>query len=170
VEFLSKLALVLLTLVGYSSGAVLGARDRRAAPGLLDLAIVLALWVCALATRAQLGKWAAIGVWLVVALIVGAVGEWLRRSAYPGEARRPIPAEVRGPRRWWAAWTGFSRRMGNYQSRVWLSLLYFVVVLPFALVVRLFGAPLRTSASSSQGAWVQREGEATDLDSARSQF
>ena len=39
-EFLSGPAPVLLTLAGYSSGAVIGGRSREVAPGLLDLGAV----------------------------------------------------------------------------------------------------------------------------------
>ncbi len=47
-EFVSGLALVLLTLVGYSSGAVLGARRKTPVPGLFDLLVVVILWAAAL--------------------------------------------------------------------------------------------------------------------------
>ena len=58
-EVLSILALLLLTMVGYSSGATIAAgRGRSTAPVLLDLGLLLALWILALLTSPDLGKMA----------------------------------------------------------------------------------------------------------------
>jgi hypothetical protein len=144
-EFVSGLALVLLSLVGYSSGSVIGARGRVAAPAILDLLVVVCVWVVALVTRGALGKWLAIAVWLVVGLMVGAVLAALRRGSYAkAKAADSSQAGSRGPlAAIWEGWKAFSRRMGNYQSRVLMGFLYFTVVLPFGLGVTLFGDPLK---------------------------
>jgi len=146
-ELISALALVLLTLVGYSSGAVLGARHRTPVPRLLDLAVVLALWVVALVTRPELGKWGAIGVWLVVGILDGAVLSRVRAARYPQAKAGTRAAGM------WKAWKGFARRMGNYQSRVLMALLYFTLVLPFGLGVALLSDPLRLKAGAAESNW-----------------
>jgi hypothetical protein len=46
-------------------------------------------------------------------------------------------------KRGWQAWTRLGHKIGNFQARVLLTILYGVVVLPFGLVVRWFGDPLR---------------------------
>ena len=143
-EFVSGLAVVLLALVGYCSGAVLGARKRVPVPGLLDLLVVLGIWIAALATRAALGKWLAIAVWLGIGLVVGAFLAVLRKKQYaPAKSSAKSVADHRG---FFAklgdSWKGFARRMGNYQSRVLMSALYFTVVLPFGFGVTVFGDPL----------------------------
>ena len=156
-EFISGLALVLLALVGYSSGAVIGARGRAAVPGILDLLVVVCIWVVALTTRFMLGKWLAVAVWLVAGLIVGALLAAARLKQYAktkstGQTKR----SDQGPfARAWGSWKGFSRRMGNYQSRVLMAILYFTVVLPFGLGVTLFGDPLKIKHSGSwSDAWL----------------
>ncbi len=77
-DVVSWLALIFLTLFGYSVGAVLGAQGSgKGEPdaGLLDVVGVLLVWIGAVVTRLTLisDKWLAIGVWLVLAIVVGAV-------------------------------------------------------------------------------------------------
>jgi hypothetical protein len=146
-ELVSGLALVLLTLVGYSSGAVLGAPRRTPVPALLDLAVVLSLWVVALVTRPELGKWGAIGAWLVVGILDGAVLSRARAGRYP-KAKTGAPAASL-----WQAWKGFARRMGNYQSRMLMAYLYFTLVLPFGLGVALLSDPLRLKPGAAESNW-----------------
>jgi len=44
----------------------------------------------------------------------------------------------------WESWKRFGRRVGDFQARLVLTVLYFVIVAPFALVVRWGGDPLST--------------------------
>ncbi len=169
-EFLRGLALVLLTLVGYSAGAAIAGKERKVTPQLLDIAGVVALWCVALATRGWLGKWLVIGVWAIIGLTVGAVGAALRRGHYPSEKEETIVTNVRGLKRLWEDWKTLGLQMGNYQSRVLLALFYFLVVTPFGIAVRLFSDPLRMKARRTESAWVAREKSGTDFESARSQF
>lgn len=146
-NFISGLALVLLTLVGYSGGTVLGAKGRTPVPGILDLLIVVLLWIGALTTRGALGKWSAILVWLVLGLLVGLILARLRRAGYP---KAPPPDTGRGL---WNRWKGFASRMGNYQSRVLMSFVYFTIVLPFGLGVTLVGDPLGVKHVGPESNW-----------------
>ena len=50
-SFLTLLALVMLTLVGYSTGAALAQRARHPQPRLLDLLLLPLLWALALTFR-----------------------------------------------------------------------------------------------------------------------
>jgi hypothetical protein len=47
------------------------------------------------------------------------------------------------PRNVWEAWKRVGRAIGNFQARVLLTILYFTIVLPFAVGVSLFSDPLR---------------------------
>ena len=151
-EFVSALALVLLTLVGYSSGAVLGARRRTPVPGLVDLVVIVALWTGALVTRPSLGRWPALAVWLAAGLLVGALLAYLRRAQY-GRATASAPLRGSILQRAWQAWKGFARRMGNYQSRMMMAYLYFTVVLPFGLAVTGLSDPLHVKRTGRPSTW-----------------
>ena len=170
--FVSGLALVLLTLVGYSSGAVLAGKGKQVAPGLLDLAVVVVLWAVALTTRAGLGKGLAILVWLVGGLIVGAGLTGLRRARYPDrrEKAHTTAPETSRLRRWWEGWKAFAAEMGNYQERALLAFFYFIVVTPFGIPLRLFGDPLRLRRAGGSSSWVKRGAVDQELEKAREQF
>ena len=65
----------------------------------------------------------------------------------------------------WIWWKAVARRAGAVQARVILALLYFVVLLPFAAILRFTSSPFRTPG------W-QRHERAPDAESrlARRQF
>ena len=75
---LSWLALIFLTLTGYSAGAVLGYQTiapkgkSDLSPSLIDMMIVVVLWIGGIISRVSgLGSWLVVGIWLVLAGIVG---------------------------------------------------------------------------------------------------
>ena len=150
-EIIAGIALVLLTLVGYSSGSVIGARGHTPAPRVLDLFVVILLWTAALATRSALGKWSAIVIWLVIGLVLGMVLARIRIASYA----KAQPLDT-GPGVW-NAWKAFARRMGNYQSRVLMAFMYFVVVLPFGVGVTLLADPLRVKHAKGASNWQPKE-------------
>ena len=170
-EFLSGLALVLLTLVGYSSGAAIAGRDRQVAPRLADLGVVVVLWAAALGTRPMLGKWIAILIWLIVAGLISALLTALRRGGY--ESKKGIRSTLTGGgpfRQAWAKWQAFAAEMGNYQGRMLLGFFYFLVVTPFGLGVRVFSDPMAVKRRKGASSWVERRPMNQELDSAREQF
>lgn len=61
----------------------------------------------------------------------------------------------------WARWKVVARGIGNFQARVILTLFYFVVVPPFALLLRLRRDPLRLRPQAG-GFWVPRADAASD--------
>ncbi|MBI3457062.1 MAG: hypothetical protein HY002_14895 [Candidatus Rokubacteria bacterium] len=83
----------------------------------------------------------------------------------------PAAAERRDPlRRLWEGWRRVGRTVGDCQARVLLTLLYFVIVAPFALVVRLATDPLALKPGTPRG-WHARPAPAGDpIERARRQF
>ena len=65
------------------------------------------------------------------------------------------------PRRLWQGWKRIGRKIGDFQARILLTILYAVFVLPFGLAVRVFGDPLRIRKPPSQ--WLDHPDEATDI-------
>lgn len=171
-DFLGGLALVLLTLVGYSIGAVIGARDRLPTPRLLDLTVVVVLWIVAFFSRPALGKWIAIGVWLVAGGLVSLRLSSARRNEMPPKVKK---VGLRGKdgnflKQLWEGWKGFAAEMGNYQGRMLLAYFYFLMITPFGVLVRLFSDPLRTKFSTNSSFWENRPAISSGLDEARRQF
>ena len=72
-----------------------------------------------------------------------------------------------GLKRFWAAWTRLAHKVGNFQARVLLTVLYALLVLPFGIIVRVFGDPLRIKKRPTH--WLDHPNEASDLQWARKQ-
>jgi hypothetical protein len=70
-------------------------------------------------------------------------------------------------KRMWQAWKRLAHKIGNFQSRVLLTVFYFVFVWPFGLGARLFSDPLRIKKLPTQ--WLDHPDEAHDLQWARRQ-
>lgn len=90
IDILSWFALILLTLAGYSAGAVLGSRAQKSrqnpSPSLLDTAIVVVLWITGITFRLIVLKpWVVVGVWLVVAIAVALVLNWVQPQSDEGK-------------------------------------------------------------------------------------
>lgn len=67
----------------------------------------------------------------------------------------------------WQVWVRVAHKIGNFQARVILTILYSVLVFPFGIVVRLFGDPLRIKVRPSR--WIDHPDETHDLEWARKQ-
>jgi hypothetical protein len=69
--------------------------------------------------------------------------------------------------RLWANWKRVARKIGTFQARILLTILYALVVLPFGITVRLLADPLRIKKRPT--AWQERPDSEFDLDWARRQ-
>lgn len=67
------------------------------------------------------------------------------------------------------AWMAFGHVLGWINSRIILGIVFFVVVMPIGLVMRLFGKDLLRMRPSSASYWIQR-GQPLDPQSLRNQF
>ncbi len=167
-NFLSALALILFTLVGYSSGRILARFRYKVAPGVLDIIIITILWVGALLTRNDLGKWWAILVWLLLGCVAGFLISLILRDGKP--TKRPELTASTPLRRAWEAWKNFSQVMGDFQGRVLLIWFYFVIVTPFGLIARFASDPLHLKRSTGNSFWQDFPTQKDQLDDARNQY
>jgi hypothetical protein len=70
----------------------------------------------------------------------------------------------------WRIWKATAFRIGLIQSRILLTVLYWLVVAPFALAVRLFSDPLQIRAPGSTTYYRSSGAHARGLDEARRQY
>jgi hypothetical protein len=163
--FVSGLVLVLLTLVGYSSGCVLAGRGYKITPGLRDLAVTLVLWIGALTSRNVVGG------------VAGALLVILQRSQLRFTKTKHTNLGLSQPEtegkflgRLWQRWKAFAGELGDFQGRILLAWFYFIIVTPFGLLVRLSSDPLNLRIGQKTTGWVNRPTTNPDLDNARRQF
>ena len=93
----------------------------------------------------------AIILWLMIGLVLGMVLARLRIRSYPKAQPLDMGLGL------WDAWKGFAGRMGNYQSRVLMSFIYFIIVLPFGVGVTLLSDPLNIKRPQSPSNWHPKE-------------
>jgi hypothetical protein len=70
-------------------------------------------------------------------------------------------------RQLWEAWKVVATRIGHFQSRVLMVVLYFVALGPIAVCARLFGDPIGIKVT--QPSWTTRT-RVVSLETARRQF
>jgi hypothetical protein len=68
----------------------------------------------------------------------------------------------------WARWLVIAHIIGNFQARVLLTIFYFVIVPPFALIVKTAKDPLGLRQPRTESFWTPRA--AADPAAARRQF
>lgn len=70
----------------------------------------------------------------------------------------------------WQNWKRYGGYIGDFQSRLFLTVFYFTVMVPFGLLVRLLRDPLHLRKQITTSTWVKGKAKGTDLNSSRYQF
>ena len=70
----------------------------------------------------------------------------------------------------WAKWQVIAHKIGDFQSRLLLSIFYFVVLGPFALGARIVSDPLGLGPKSPTGWLTRPEADGDELTQARRQY
>ena len=73
-------------------------------------------------------------------------------------------------KRIWGVWKRIAFRIGLVQSRLLLTILYFIVVAPFALVVKTFRDPLNLRCGDPASFFVEKDLHLHMIDDARRQY
>lgn len=71
-------------------------------------------------------------------------------------------------KRIWDAWKRVAQKIGNFQARALLTILYAVLILPFGLAVRWFSDPLRIKRRPQE--WLDHGETPATVDWARRQW
>ena len=72
--------------------------------------------------------------------------------------------------RFWLQWKRFAQRVADFQARAILTLIYFLVLAPFGLIVSFLKDPLKTKHPPRSSVWLPRPPENASLENARRQF
>ncbi len=70
----------------------------------------------------------------------------------------------------WHGWKRFGQFMGDLVGRVVMTLFYFTLLLPFGLIITLFGDPLDMKHKDKAPAWQARTTGDRNLEEAQRQF
>ncbi|MCX7670734.1 MAG: hypothetical protein N2439_11765 [Anaerolineae bacterium] len=72
--------------------------------------------------------------------------------------------------RLWRGWTEIAGYFGDFQARLLLTLFYFTVLVPFALITRRLVDPLRRRRPPTDSNWIPRPAHDESLSASRQQF
>jgi len=175
-EALSYIVLVLLSLVGYSGGATGRAgKNTDLKPVILDLILVVLIWTAAIYSRLtyDFNKWLMILIWIGISAVVGIAAVSFRRLQRGDETGQQETEYLTSGifKRLWFRWTGFSKRMGSFQSRIMLSFFFFIIISPAALIIRVLGDPLQIKKKKTMDTyWLTKTESSTELEDYRRQF
>jgi hypothetical protein len=86
-----------------------------------------------------------------------------------GSTAQPVRQKT-GIRELWAAWKKIARKIGDFQARVLLTIFYFVLLAPFALIVRRTSDPLAIKAPTQRGWGFRSEQPEYTMEMAHRQF
>ena len=70
----------------------------------------------------------------------------------------------------WTKWRALSKKAGELQARIILTLFYFSLAAPFGLARTFLADPLRVKKSGHGSAWRERQTRDLSLDDARRQY
>ena len=69
----------------------------------------------------------------------------------------------------WNRWKAFGQKIADFQARFILTLVYFIVVLPFGFSVRWLSDPLQIKKKSRESLWFPKDLDEPTLENSRSQ-
>jgi len=87
----------------------------------------------------------------------------------PTQKRLPKPEKRSWPRRAWEGWMSFARWIGNINSRIILTLFYFLVVGLFSFLVGRWQGYLKKR-QPKESNWLPVSSQTMDLTEAKQQF
>ena len=174
-ETLTLIALMLLSLVGYSAGVVAKTgKSVLVKPHILDLLAVGLIWTGALYFKLTMdvNRWLLILVWICLALGLGIFSKllWRRESGEIILDKKFVETPRNILKKLWFTWHLFALRMGGFQGRIILTVFFFLFVTPFALMIRIFSDPLRIRNRKPETHWVERIESKLNLEHFRRQF
>lgn len=143
-------------------------------PRIIDLILVVIIWAGAIYSRISfdLDKWFLILIWVTLSVITGVFAISFRElpearsSSSKEQTRKPINLG----KKLWYSWKDFTQRMGSFQSRIILSLFFFILVSPFALAVKAFSDPLNIKHHRRTSQWLPKKEIKNGLEQYRRQF
>lgn len=183
-ETLSIIVLIMLTMVGYSSGVTLASRGKNVPPALADLLIVFVLWVIALRTRLDVleviggSRFILLILWLMMAMGIGFVKtkiayrngmDKIPDTELPEHAQVKVAQSSNLFKRAWEGWKVFAAEMGHVQGGLFMGYFYFIVVTLFGIGARIFTDPMALKATPVNSGWIERRPLDKTLEEAREQ-
>ena len=184
-SFFRTLALLLIALAGFSTGAVLGhgaksaSRSDMPRPCLADFAAIFLCWSGVIVSLISgFEPWRTAAVWTLVGLVIAfalhrlqkqPLDDARRRAAQKAEKSKSAQRLASTPGNGWEGWKTIAQAIGGFQNRVLLNGLYYLALAPFGILVGWLGDPLKLKPSPQESFWGPKETSSESLDESRRQ-
>ncbi len=175
-EAFSFLLLIILSIVFYSAGALSRVgRVIEVKPAIFDLILVTTIWGGTVLSKivCDLNRWLLVIICIVLSGLTGWLASLFR--SFSGNKSLENRGLDHGPsnifKRFWLNWRDFSKRAGRFQSRIMLSLFFFIFISPLALILKIFSDPLKIKPPAHcQSFWHLKQKIPENLEEYRRQF
>ncbi len=174
-DIIYSIVLLLLSLFAYSAGVIsISIKFSEVKPQIIDLILMIFIWTGLIYSKTTFtfNKWPLILTGVIISIIIGIIRILPRRLSkeeVPNRKKTEITSRNL-LKNLWHKWENLSKRIGNFQSRIILSLFFFLFVSPFALVLKIFSDPLKIKRRNVKSYWLFKRETANDLDQFRKQF
>ena len=168
-HFLAALAVLLLSLAGYSLGVVLkSGKAGVRKPAAVDILLVVLMWIGIIYTRSHvpLNRWIQFAAWVATGVLLGLAVTAIKGYS-PAErqsAVEPVHEKKQAEFKRWKTFREYSAKIGTFQSHILLGLLFLIVFAPVALAVKLFSDPLKIKKPGPGSLWSPKTEIAPVLD------
>jgi len=179
-EVISYIVLLLLSLLGYSIGAAIKAgKSADLKPRIADVVLIPVIWAAAVYSRLALdwNKWLMILIWLALGIFIGLIAVWPPKALHKATSGEKVLTGAKSVdssrnlfKRLWNKFKDFMNRAGSFQSRIVLSLFFFIVVTPIALAVKASSDPLKIKHEDTDSHWLSKAKIENNLEQFRKQF
>jgi len=178
-EVIAFIILILLSQLGYSIGAVAKAGKKELKPEIIDLLLLLAIWASGiyLGLSLNLNKWIMVLIWLCGSIIIGILAVLPRklhakvdRNKAFGTVESKDNKSVNLFRRLWNRYKEFFARIGSFQTGIDLTLFFFTILVPAALISKISADPLGLKFHDNKTYWLNRLEKNDNLEQSKRQF
>ncbi|MBN2239642.1 MAG: hypothetical protein JW712_07700 [Dehalococcoidales bacterium] len=172
-EVISVIAMLFLSLFGYSGGITAKAGNKAVIqPILPDIVMVIVIWavIITLKVTLDINRWFYLLIGLGLGIVAGYFIALLRKFEVDKYASQEEAKSRNLFKNIWKAWMGFSKRIGHFQNRVFIALFFLTLAAPVALLVRLFSDPLNIKNKSESSHWTATKENLVEMEDFRRQF
>ena len=162
------------SLFGYSLGLTSRAgRARMRKPSWFDIALILVVWAAIVYSRSRVdfSPLLFLFLWVAAGMILGFMIRPVKVHSRAEQLSIVEPhIEKRISIKHFRNWRMFMFNIGNFQSQIFLGILFLVVFGPIALAVKAFSDPLHIKRTGSGSHWAPRKKAPAELEDFKRQF
>jgi len=168
-NILASIAVLVMPVVGYSSGVALRNRKSKLRKiSIFDLFVVAMMWAGVLYSRKGIhfSPWFLLLAWIGTGVILGYLASLIMgfSRTEPQEHEFHKKEMSTQKKKKILGWHDFSYKIGIFQSQILLGFLFLVLFSPVGFAIRLFSDPLNTKCLNRRSHWLAKKTTLLDIE------